>query len=162
MHFKIYEIMQGILYIENNLHAFNFLWKTYVWFDFEINIILWQGLVQYFTRILRILENVLLFILPSNRFVSKPNYAWETLHCIDQDMYIRINQDVPFFFFLITDHNSYPSNEGFGSHHDTADQCGWRHQPRFQSWRPDDYSWSHRYARLNWRMRSSGSKWWEV
>ena len=104
----------------------------------------------------------LTFHLPSNRFVSKPNYAWETLHRIDQDMYVRIYQDVPFFFFLITDHNSYPSNEGFGSHHDTADQCGWRHQPRFQSWRPDDYSWSHRYARLNWRMRSSGSKWWEV
>ena len=25
MHLKIYEIVQGILYIENNLHAFNFL-----------------------------------------------------------------------------------------------------------------------------------------
>lgn len=61
-----------------------------------------------------------------------------------------------------TDHNSNPSNEGSWGHYYITDKCSRWHQPRLQCWRLDDYSGSHRSSRLNWRVCSPRSQWWEV
>lgn len=64
--------------------------------------------------------------------------------------------------FFNTDHNSNPSNEGSWGQYCITDKRSWWYQPRLQCRRFDDYSGSHRSSRLNWRVCSPRSQWWEV